>query len=331
MEKPRTCNKCGVDISGRKPSFVYCKVCDKERRQPYSVQKERRKEKELAEWKAFDTTAPKNCIDCNADITGNRDDQCYSCREKEQTERNERYFAEKQAEKEKNKKQNEVEWLKLETQKLINEYKKQFPKLKTNSLQMQIYKKIVGGISLEATVYETKDALVNEIMKHCNRLYRSNRPPKYESLGELLGAIDAYFDILDYVSGNKGHKLKSSAELFCAMLGISYEGIESIFNRGGDFAYHIKRTMNLIYAPLVDAGMEGKIPQMIFAIIMNNRGGYTQQPQEVMVTHKHEIELASMEDLEKEFLKDKQEFLSGLPEPDYVDDNEPITVDYEEV
>lgn len=146
-------------------------------------------------------------------------------------------------------------------------------------LRVQTYRRFkeeIDYIPIEPNEMEAMIGLVN------NKAKRNGRPPIFEDIEELQGAIQAFWDYLS--EANKaGNCLIPDVEGLCCYLDIARDTLndwERTNYKG--FSATIKSTKNSIAFCKKQLALRGKIPPIVFATDFNNNHGYTQK-QEIEV------------------------------------------------
>lgn len=112
---------------------------------------------------------------------------------------------------------------------------------------------------------------------------RIGRPPIFESVEELQGAIQAFWDYIREAN-EKGNYLIPDVEGLCCYLDINRDTLNE-WERSNyrNFSATVKSTKNSIVFCKKQLALRGKIPPIVFATDFNNNHGYTQK-QEMVLT-----------------------------------------------
>lgn len=150
-----------------------------------------------------------------------------------------------------------------------------------NGMRRQTYKRFKEGVDYLPIEADEMSAMIGLIQNQQKTM--TGRPPKYATLEEFNGVIDAYWNYMNEVN-QTGNHLIPDIEGFCCYAGVDRTTLfEWEHNRPLDFANTIKRLKNSIAFCKKQLALHGKIPPIVFATDFNNNHGYTQK-QEVVVT-----------------------------------------------
>lgn len=177
-----------------------------------------------------------------------------------------------------------------------------------DGIRIQIYQKFVEGVHYEPVDGDEMTVMI-EFIEKCNNLHRMGRPPKYETLDEFLGVIDAFWEVIK-TANQEGTKLIPDVEGFCCFAGISRRTLlDWKDRRAGEYADTIDRLLTQIAFAKKQNALKGKIPPIVFATDFNNNHGYTQK-QELVVSPNNPLgDIADEKEL-------KQRYLNSVPDTD---------------
>ena len=169
-------------------------------------------------------------------------------------------------------------------------------------LRLQSYRRFKQGVDYQPVEAGELTPMVGLILKAAE-MRQSGRPPIFETVEELQGAIQAFWEYIIEVNMEKT-RIIPDVEGVCTFLSIGRYTLtqwEREDFRG--FAPTIRELKNNLAYCKKQLALNGKIPPLVFAIDFNNNHGYTQR-QEVVIEAKNPLgDAPSQDELREKLLE----------------------------
>jgi len=162
--------------------------------------------------------------------------------------------------------------------------KKTIQRRDENGLRLLTYRRFKEGVDFEAPDADRVTAII-DFVNHCNKIHNTGRPPTFETVEELQGAVDAFWEIIAEQNRN-GVRVIPDVEGFCSFINISRQTLnEWEHGRGkqaGLLSDTVKRLKNHMAYVKKQLALTGNMPPIVFATDFNNNHGYTQKTEHII-------------------------------------------------